>query len=153
MSKKKLSHHKSKEVGAISVTRGTLIVAASLGLTLAFYFIFSAFPSVINVFSLATAALTNLTLTLLRVEVSLHGTLLQLRGFSFQLIPDCTPLPPVLLLSGAILAFPASWKAKAIGIGLGILILSTLNLVRTVSLVYIELYWPQCLDIAHSVIW
>ena len=160
MSKKKLRHTIAKKVGGqhvdpqpISATRGTLIVGASVGLTLFSYFIFSAFPAVINIFSLATAAVAGFTLNILGLEVSRHGTILAMSAFSFQLIPDCTPLPPVLLLSGAMLAFPAYWKAKATGIGLGILILSALNLVRIVSLVYIGLYLPQWLDIAHNVIW
>jgi exosortase/archaeosortase len=129
MSKKKPTHPITKKVGGqnsdpqpISATRSTLIVGASAGLTLFFYFISSAFPAIINIFSLATSAVASVTLNILGLDVIRHGTILQMSTFSFQLIPDCTPLPPALLLSGAMLAFPAYWKAKAIGISLGILI-------------------------------
>lgn len=144
---------RTDELSKISVTRGTLIVAASLGLTLFFYMLFARIPSLIGVVSKATASATSGVLSILGLEVSLRGTILELSGFSFELVPDCTPLPPILLLSGAILAFPATWRAKGIGIIAGALILSALNLLRTVSLVYIEIYMSQWLDIAHNVIW
>ena len=128
-------------------------MAASVGLTLVFYLIFSKFPSVINIFSQSTAALASFTLTILGVGVHLQGTILNIGNSSFQLIPDCTPLPPTLLLSGAIIAFPVNLRAKITGIALGALILTALNLVRIVSLVYIQLNNPQWLDVAHNIIW
>ena len=58
-----------------------------------------------------------------------------------------------MLLAGAMLAFPASWQAKLTGIILGALVLSAMNLVRMVSLVYIGLYVPQWLEVAHLLVW
>lgn len=137
----------------LSATRVTLIIAASVALTLCFYILLSRVPVIASSAGAATASATGAVLTLLGMNVSVSGTLMAIGNFTFQLVPDCTPLPPVMLLTGAMLAFPTTWRAKGIGIVAGALLLSALNLVRTVSLAYIGLYLPQWLDIAHNIIW
>lgn len=137
----------------LSVTRVTLIIAASVAFTLFFYILISSVPAVASALGSATASVTGGVLAFLGMDVTVNGTLIQMSGFTFQLVPDCTPLPPVMLLTGAILAFPTSWRAKGIGIIAGAALLSVLNLVRTVSLAYIGLYFPQWLDVMHHIIW
>ncbi len=135
------------------MARMALVVAASLGLTLVFYILLSRIPTLSLAITTATARVTGLALTALGIEVSVQGPLLEAPGFSFEIVPDCTPLAPIMLLAGAILAFPATWRAKLNGIILGALVLGALNLIRTVSLVYIGLHTPQWLEIAHLVVW
>jgi len=58
-----------------------------------------------------------------RAPLSVHGSTLTLRVFSFTIVPDCTPVMPTLLAAVAILAFPTSWRARAWGLGAAVAIL------------------------------
>ncbi len=53
----------------------------------------------------------------------------------------------------AIAAYPASLRAKLIGLVGGLAAITVLNLVRMISLFYIGAYFPQYLDMAHLLIW
>lgn len=48
-----------------------------------------------------------------------------------------------------ILAFPGSWKAKLWFIPLGIIIIHAANIVRVISLLQIDFYYPTFLDFNH----
>ena len=53
----------------------------------------------------------------------------------------------------AVLAFPASWKSRLAGLGLGILAIQAVNLVRVVALFLTGVYFPRIFDTSHTVIW
>ena len=51
------------------------------------------------------------------------------------------------------LAFPASWKHKLLGMLVGIVLLQVLNLVRIVTLYLIDIHLNAFFDSAHTEIW
>ncbi|MCK5828109.1 hypothetical protein KAH43_06235, partial [Candidatus Bipolaricaulota bacterium] len=53
----------------------------------------------------------------------------------------------------AVVALPARWTAKLIGVGIGIGGIFLVNIVRLVSLYFIGVHWPTFLDQAHQLIW
>ena len=59
----------------------------------------------------------------------------------------------VLILVSAVLAFPAPWKHKAIGIGLGFVAIQALNLVRIISLYYLQRWNSVWFEWFHLYLW
>jgi len=129
------------------------MVAASLGLALALYLTLSKLPAFTDAITSSTANATGFLLRLLGADVSVRGSLLDARSFSFIVVPDCTPLAPFMLLAGAMLAFPAPLRDKLIGLLVGAVFLSVLNLLRVMSLVYLGLYAPEWLEAMHLIVW
>ncbi len=75
------------------------------------------------------------------------------RGFAIAIANGCSGLEAVILLGAAILAFPASWRARAIGVTLGSAAIMALNIVRVISLLYIGQYSHAWFDWAHLYLW
>lgn len=140
-------------LAGLSMTRVTVMVAASLGLALALYLTLSKLPAFTDAITSSTANATGFLLRLLGADVSVRGSLLDARSFSFIVVPDCTPLAPFMLLAGAMLAFPAPLRDKLIGLLVGAVFLSVLNLLRVMSLVYLGLYAPEWLEAMHLIVW
>src|SRR5262249_12608972 len=71
----------------------------------------------------------------------------------FQIVSDCTPLMPTVLLASAILAFPATWRWKALGLAAGAGALWAYNLTRVLALFVVKARWPQAFDFVHVYVW
>ena len=74
-------------------------------------------------------------------------------GFAIEMKDGCNGVNVTILLCSAVLAFPASWKMKAVGFLAGGLIIQTLNVVRFISLYYIGQYSLFWFDLAHGYFW
>lgn len=70
-----------------------------------------------------------------------------------EIIPECLGIISMAIFVSAVLAYPCRIKQKMVGMAIGILALYVLNLVRTVSLFYINSHFPDFLDTAHILIW
>jgi len=127
-------------------------VPGAVILALAAYLYLFASP-VVEAIARGTAFSTALALRLLGSSASASGTLLVSEGFSFNVITECTAFGPLLLYGATVLSFPAPWRAKIWGLVLGIAVLSVINLVRMVSLVYVASLWPDYFDTAHFLVW
>ncbi|HEU5182223.1 MAG TPA: exosortase H [Candidatus Polarisedimenticolia bacterium] len=65
----------------------------------------------------------------------------------------CNGVDAFCLCASAILAFPASWSRRAIGIGLAMFGVFGLNLVRLSNLYLIARHFPARLELFHVYIW
>lgn len=65
----------------------------------------------------------------------------------------CDALEPAALFAAAVLAFPAAWKARLIGVAVGVPVLLVLNLARIVSLYYVLKWRPGWFEAAHVDVW
>ncbi len=74
-------------------------------------------------------------------------------GFAVEMRDGCNAVNVTILLWSAILAFPASWKMKLVGLAAGSLIVQTLNIVRFISLFYLGQYSMAWFDFAHAYLW
>ena len=74
-------------------------------------------------------------------------------GGGIRIVAGCNGVEAVLILVSAILAFPAPWKHKLIGIGLGFIAIQTLNLVRIISLYYLQRWSAVWFDWFHLYLW
>lgn len=74
-------------------------------------------------------------------------------GFGIEILAGCNGVEAMIVLVAAILAFPAPWKHKLIGIALGVVAVQALNLVRIVSLFYLGQWSHAAFEWAHLYLW
>ena len=72
------------------------------------------------------------------------------RGFSYVITRDCTAVTLGGLFAAAVLAYPASWRERTIGLAAGLPALSLLNLLRLVSLGWIGVHAPSAFQVVHA---
>jgi exosortase H (IPTLxxWG-CTERM-specific) len=65
----------------------------------------------------------------------------------------CNGIEAVIILFSAILAFPAPWKHKLMGLVFGFLAIQVLNLVRIVSLFFLGLWNQVWFEWFHLYLW
>ncbi len=74
-------------------------------------------------------------------------------GAAVAIQPGCNGVEAMIVLTAAILAFPAPWLHKLVGLLVGFLAIQALNLVRIISLFYL-LQWNQVwFEWAHLYLW
>jgi exosortase H (IPTLxxWG-CTERM-specific) len=74
-------------------------------------------------------------------------------GFAVSIQPGCNGIEASIVLIAAMLAFPAPWKHRLIGLGVGLLAIQVLNLVRIISLFYLGQWDMTLFEWAHLYLW
>jgi exosortase H (IPTLxxWG-CTERM-specific) len=74
-------------------------------------------------------------------------------GFAVEMRDGCNAVNVTILLWSAVLAFPAPWKMKALGLAAGSAIVQVLNILRFISLFYLGQYSMAWFDFAHAYLW
>ena len=74
-------------------------------------------------------------------------------GFAVEMRDGCNALNVTILLWSAVLAFPAPWKMKVLGLASGTVVIQALNIVRFISLFYLGQYSMAWFDFAHAYLW
>lgn len=85
--------------------------------------------------------------------VNVAGTTFSIGSTVIQIVPDCTPLFPTLLLLGGMLAFPAGWRVKLAGAAFGVVALWLYNMLRIYVLMAVLRYAPSRFDLVHVYLW
>jgi exosortase H (IPTLxxWG-CTERM-specific) len=107
----------------------------------------------IEPFTAGIARLSGAVLNLLGQHVGMRGTVIQGPHFAVNIRNGCNGVEAMLIFLAAVLAFPASWRSRLAGLGLGILAIQVVNLVRVISLYLTGAYFPRFFDASHTVIW
>lgn len=103
-----------------------------------------------------TAGIATVSGSLLRAmgqPVTVSGTLVSGPCFTVNINNGCNGLEATLFLLAAVLAFPATAKARALAAIGGIALIQTLNMVRVLSLYLIGCYRREWFDTFHLAIW
>lgn len=105
-----------------------------------------------------TIALTHscvFIIELLGRELLVDGILIidNATGFAVQIAAGCNGVEAMILLVAAIIAFPAPWRYKLMGLALGLVSIQLLNIVRIVSLFYLGIFYKPAFEWAHLYIW
>jgi exosortase H (IPTLxxWG-CTERM-specific) len=74
-------------------------------------------------------------------------------GFAVSIEAGCNGVEATIVLLAAILAFPAPWKHKLIGLAIGVVAVQGLNVVRVISLFYLGQWDRQWFEWAHLYVW
>jgi exosortase H (IPTLxxWG-CTERM-specific) len=99
------------------------------------------------------ARLSGAVLGLLGEDITVAGCDVSSPRFAVTIYNGCNGLITSLIFVSGVLAFPASWRAKAVGVVAGLLAIQAINLVRIVSLYYIGVFLPDYFDESHILIW
>ena len=106
-----------------------------------------------NAIDAGTASLLAWCLSLLGHEATAHRDLVTSSLYSVTIVHECTAVHPIAAFSAAILAYPLAWRARLLGIAVGVPALVILNQVRLVSLCYIGRWYPASFETAHLLVW
>lgn len=74
-------------------------------------------------------------------------------GFAISIEAGCNGIEAAIILIAAMLAFPAPWKHRAIGIVAGLFAVQALNVVRVISLFYLGQWNMNVFEWAHLYLW
>ena len=108
---------------------------------------------VIEPFTAGIAVVSGAALELIGEDVEMRGTVIRNPRFAVNIRNGCNGVEAMLIFLAAVLAFPASWPARGIGLALGIVAIQAVNLVRVVALFLTGAYMPDLFDASHTVVW
>ena len=105
-----------------------------------------------------TEALVHISVALITLfdsHVAIFGNILQstTNGFALSIRAGCNGVEAALILIAAMLAFPAPWKHRVIGILAGLTAVQLLNIVRVISLFYLGQWSMKAFEWAHFYLW
>jgi len=109
--------------------------------------------AVIVPFSRAIAVVSAAILNALGQHVTVSGVILAAGSHAVSIQNGCNGIEAVVFLIAAILAFPATWRQRLIGLVAAIALIQLLNLVRVVTLFLINRYKPDLFELFHLAIW
>ncbi len=84
-----------------------------------------------------------------------YGKVLQFKdtGFAVSIEAGCNGVEATIVLIAAVIAYPASWKARISAIALGFLAIQVLNIARIISLFYLGDWDIDIFSWVHLYLW
>ena len=86
-------------------------------------------------------------------QVRVDGQVLSSPRFAVTIYNGCNGLEAILVFVAGVLAFPAPWRARLLGVVGGFVAVQVLNVVRVVSLYYVGVWRPEWFTTAHVLVW
>jgi exosortase H (IPTLxxWG-CTERM-specific) len=108
---------------------------------------------VVEPFTGQIAKASAVALRLVGQDVTRSGTALRSPRFAVNIKNGCNGVEAMVILLAAIVAFPAPWKARLLGLAVGAAAIQVVNLVRVVALFLTGAYLPKLFDTSHTVVW
>lgn len=81
--------------------------------------------------------------------ISVEGTRMSAGGFAVDVTEACSGVVPTAIYSAAVLAYPASWGARGIGLALGVVVIHGLNVLRVIALFLVGLFANSYFHYTH----
>ncbi|HWX39524.1 MAG TPA: exosortase H, partial [Blastocatellia bacterium] len=117
------------------------------------YFFFATLTGVrlglIRPYTFLLARMVSRTINLFGAGSAAQGSLVSSARFSIDISMGCDGVEASCLFFAGVLAFPTSWRAKAVGLAAGIPIVQVINFGRLVGLYYAGVYVPSLMDELH----
>lgn len=142
---------KQKRKDGISVWRFAVTYLALMGL----FFLLIGLKPVQNVIDLnglytkGVVILTSKILEVLTIPSTYQGSVINLPSIALDVRFGCNGLEAVMIYSVAVIAFPASWKDKLMGILGGFLVIQVINILRISSLAYSAIHFKDLFEYIH----
>jgi exosortase H (IPTLxxWG-CTERM-specific) len=142
---------KQKRKDGISVWRFAVTYLALMG---SFFLLIGLKPvqNVIDLNGLYTKGVVILTskiLEVLTIPSTYQGSVIRLPSIALDVRFGCNGLEAVMIYSVAVIAFPASWKDKLMGILGGFLVIQVINILRISSLAYSAIHFKDLFEYIH----
>ncbi len=109
--------------------------------------------AVVEPFSRGIAVASAALLNLLGQHVAVSGVVLTAGSHAVSIQNGCNGIEAVVFLIAAILAFPATWRQRLLGLVASVVVIQLLNLARVVTLFLINRYHPQWFELFHLAVW
>ena len=141
---------------AASNRRSAYFLLRFLLLLVGFYFVVASHPvndAVIVPFTAGIARVSASVLNVLGENCTVSGTQIRSDRFAVEIENGCNGVETALLFGSAVLAFPAPWRRRLAGLGLGFLAIQLVNLVRVVTLFWVGAHRPSFFSASHTVLW
>ena len=103
----------------------------------------------------ALASISTWIVTLFDGNVAAAGKVMRstTNGFAVSIEAGCNGVEATLVLLAAMVAFPAPWRHKAVGLVIGVLAVQVLNILRVISLFYLGQWNYSVFEWAHLYVW
>jgi exosortase/archaeosortase family protein len=88
-------------------------------------------------------------LHIVRIPCSTSGSFINLPSISLDVKFGCNGLEAVMIYSVAVMAFPAAFRTKLLGIAAGFVVLQLVNIIRIAFLAYSGIYLKNLFDYIH----
>lgn len=111
--------------------------------------------AVVDPWTNALARMSAWLMTAFDSDVISQGRVLrsQTTDFGVSIEAGCNGVEAAIILIAGIVAFPAPWKYKLVGIAIGIAAVQVTNLLRVISLYYLRQWNTEVFDFAHLYLW
>ena len=109
--------------------------------------------AVVVPFTAGIAKISAAILNALGERVLVEGTRIHSPAFAVEIENGCNGLETVLLFVSAVLAFPAPWKRRLLGLAAGFGAIEAFNLIRVVTLFWIGAHRPGLFAASHTIVW
>lgn len=88
-------------------------------------------------------------------SVVAYGKVLRFQdtGFAVSIEAGCNGVEATIVLIAAVVAFPASWRARTVAILVGFIAIQALNIVRIISLFYLGDWNTEVFKWVHLYLW
>ena len=142
---------RSRPADTVSIRRFAITYLLLMG---AFFFVigFTPIQKVIDVNGLYTQGVvtaTAKTLGILNIPCTYRGSIIQLPTISLDVKFGCNGLEAVMIYSVAVIAFPATWKKRLLGIISGFFIIQVINVLRIAGLAYSGIHFQHLFQYIH----
>ena len=104
-------------------------------------------------FTAGIARVSGSLLQMMGEEVRVAGTMITSSRFGVNINNGCNGVEAMLILLASIVAFPASMKARVVGLFLGAIVVQILNFIRIITLYLLGAYQPRLFDLFHTAVW
>ena len=103
----------------------------------------------------ALAAISAWLVTLIDPNVVASGKILRstANGFAVSIESGCNGVEATIVLVAAMLAFPAPWQRRLLGLAAGVVAVQGLNIIRVISLFYLGQWDLRVFEWAHLYVW
>lgn len=100
-----------------------------------------------------TATLSGFAVSLFSDSAYYSGKFCGFRGFSVQIIDECTGLLEMVIYLAAVLSFSTTIRKKLIGLALGIPAIYLFNVIRIIALLVVGSWSRPIFDFMHLYFW
>lgn len=135
----------------ISIGKFAIVYLVLMGL----FFLLISFKPIQDVVDLnglytkGVVIVTSAVLKAIGIQCTYQGSIMQFPSLSLDVQFGCNGLEAVMIYSVAVIAFPAQWKKKLVGIIAGFLAIQILNIFRIAALAYSGVYFKSLFEYIH----
>jgi len=109
--------------------------------------------NIIEPFTSGVATAGGHALNAIGQDITRTGTIVRNSRFAVNIRNGCNGVETMIIFLAAVVSFPAGWKARGIGLVLGLVAIQIVNLIRVVALFLTGVYFPKFFDSSHTVVW